>query len=408
MEKEVRSVGSENKQVVTELPEAVIPAKKNKPLLIAGIVAGALVLFALGIVVFGRKDTVQPTTTDTGESEQVGDNVYQNKEYFYQLTLPPKWSSVTLSANDNATAMFMTSGQAMLSVAAVRQQGSLEAFLGLSDEEAGINIKKTFPIKVGIYDAVERYENWSDQGVEVIGAYVKIQDMIYSFNLLPTDEKNAVTNESLLREYRSVLASFRITDTSSLGKDWVTLDVEDWISISFPQNWKSGEGLGDLKLYRENYTIIITKVNTAKSTCIFSDSPVVAGYAGDLRDKEYVEFVTDEGIVLRRYFKSNLGDKTSLYFCGRAEGEAQYESPTPYGTISYLVPAKYDTDIVKEMDSIVKTLRGSESAGLTETELSRGWYWGAENQQKSGTPGNWSWQEAGRSSCWHAPSVLCE
>lgn len=402
-------VGASEEIVETpQVPVVEAPKKKFKFLWLLGGVAGVLVVIALGIMTIGGKSTKESTQSG-GEAEvTTADNVYQNKEYFYQLTLPPKWSAVTLSANDNATAMFMTSGDAMLSVAAVRQQGSLEAFLGLSDEEVGINIKKTSPIKVGTYDAVERYENWSDQGVEVIGAYVKIQDMIYSFNLLPTGEKNAVTNESLLREYRSVLASFRLTDTSNLGKDWVTLDVEDWISINFPQNWKSGEALGDLKLYRDNYTIIITKVNTANSTCIFSDSPVVAGYAGDLRDKEYVEFVTDEGIFLRRYFKANQGDKTSLYFCGRAQGEAQYESPTPYGTISYLIPAKYDTDIVKEMDSIVKTLHGKESMELTETELSRGWYWGAEDQQKSGTPDDWIWQEAGRGSCWHAPNVLCE
>jgi hypothetical protein len=40
---------------------------------------------------------------------------------------------------------------------------------------------------------------------------------------------------------------------------------------------------------------------------------------------------------------------------------------------------------------------------ISQTELSRGWYYGTELQKKPGTPDNWIYTEAGRSSSWHEP-----
>jgi len=40
---------------------------------------------------------------------------------------------------------------------------------------------------------------------------------------------------------------------------------------------------------------------------------------------------------------------------------------------------------------------------ITQQDLDRGWYWGLEDQKKIGTPEDWHWVEAGRSSMWRAP-----
>lgn len=361
MKEETKGVVGEDEQIA-EVPEVEVPIKQNKKLLLVGVVAGILVLLALGILVFGRKTSTPSLTTDSSEAGNVADNIYENKEYYYQLTLPPKWSAVSLTASDQGTVMFTTSGEAMMSVTAIKQLGSLEAFLGLSDEEAGTIIKKSMPIKIGGYDATERIESWIDQGVEVVGSYVKIQDMIYSFNMLPTGNKNAVTNETLLREYRSVLASFKLTDTANIGKDWVSYAGWGW-QLMYPQNWKLVEqekdGKMGVKLYRDNYEITINQTGGESSVCQFADSEVAEGYAGDLRNKTYVELTTKEGLVLRRYFKNNMGDRTSLYFCGKRQEETQFVSPTYYGAIAYLIPAKYDEQIVKEMDNIILTIEGT-------------------------------------------------
>lgn len=44
---------------------------------------------------------------------------------------------------------------------------------------------------------------------------------------------------------------------------------------------------------------------------------------------------------------------------------------------------------------------------ITKEEKIRGWYWGTRNQKKPETPNSWIYQNAGRSSCWHAPNVIC-
>lgn len=44
---------------------------------------------------------------------------------------------------------------------------------------------------------------------------------------------------------------------------------------------------------------------------------------------------------------------------------------------------------------------------ISDSELSRGWYYGTEGQKKPNTPASWICTEAGRSSCWHEPSFSC-
>ena len=325
-----------------------------------------LVALAIGLSVLGggkKNVTSDPGKTTT---ESVADNVYQNKEYFYELTLPPKWRVQPTSA-DTQVMSFTTSGEAILSVKAVRKQGDLQSYLATL---SGVKVNKNSPIRVGGYDGIEQQESWTSQGVQVMSAYVKIQDMIYSFTLLPSEGKNAVTNESVIREYKSVLASFRITDTSAIGKDWVEYlspqlagdGVDEQFAIRYPQNWKikeSNDGsILNLSIYRDNYEIQFYQAAIGVSTCLFSDSPEYAGYAGDLRDKEFVEFTTDEGLIMRRYFKGNQGDKSTLFFCAKMADQPHFLSPFKYGTISYKVPAKYDADILREMDEILKTMEG--------------------------------------------------
>lgn len=341
------------------------PPKKAKPLKLLAGVAIVLVALAVGISVLGGDKKNVTNETSSSMDEKVADNIYQNKEYFYELTLPPKWLVQPTSA-DTQSMSFTTSGEALLTVKAVRQQGDLQAYLA---NLSGIKVNKSAPIRVGTYDGIEQQESWTSQGIQVTSAYVKVQDMIYSLALLPTEGKNAVTNESVIREYKSLLASFRLTDTSQLGKDWVKYvspalgDVSlARFEINYPQNWKlldeSTEVVVNTTLYRDNYEILLYEAAMGVAPCIFSDSPAYEGYPADLRDKEYVELTTDEGLILRRYFKGNEGDKSKLFFCGKWESEEYFGAPFKYGTITYRVPAKYDNDILLEMDAIVKTIKG--------------------------------------------------
>lgn len=37
----------------------------------------------------------------------------------------------------------------------------------------------------------------------------------------------------------------------------------------------------------------------------------------------------------------------------------------------------------------------------------KGWYWGSEDQKIPGTPDDWVYTDAGRSSCWHKVGIQC-
>lgn len=61
-------------------------------------------------------------------------------------------------------------------------------------------------------------------------------------------------------------------------------------------------------------------------------------------------------------------------------------------------------------DQILSTFKffdGNEIPGISPSDLEKGWYWGSENQKKPGTPKEWIFTEAGKSSCWHKPSTQC-
>jgi len=45
---------------------------------------------------------------------------------------------------------------------------------------------------------------------------------------------------------------------------------------------------------------------------------------------------------------------------------------------------------------------------ITTQELNQEWYWASASQKKPGTPVNWVFTEAGRSSCWHQAGSSCE
>jgi len=44
---------------------------------------------------------------------------------------------------------------------------------------------------------------------------------------------------------------------------------------------------------------------------------------------------------------------------------------------------------------------------ISSQESDRGWYYGAKDQKKPNTPENWTYTEAGRSSCWHKLNTQC-
>lgn len=77
----------------------------------------------------------------------------------------------------------------------------------------------------------------------------------------------------------------------------------------------------------------------------------------------------------------------------------------------YVISSDSKENTLNIFDQIISTLKfvdTEDTTQITESELDRGWYWGLENQKKPGTPENWVYTEAGRSSCWHKPGTDCD
>jgi len=339
-----------------------------KLLYIFGGIAIILITLALAVSFFGKNKTSTSTpssSSSTSTIDTTGFTTYTNTPHFYTLGIPPKWHVVETTPSQEGSLIIETDNEAIMEVKSFKAgEGSLDDYLS-SLQDGRTSIKST-AVKVGAYDGYERSESWAKTGLQPVVTYIQIQDKMYVFTLLPSAGKNAITSESLLRDYRSSLSTFALTSTTGLGKDWkeyITSKVDGLIFPAFtfthPQSWAVTEKSENknliISIYRNNYEIAVTQAEVGNAVCLFKDSPAFQGSSGDLRGKEYSEFTTLAGGILRRYFNQNEGDKSTFFFCQKETTTPYFATPTELGGIAYYVPAKFDTNIVKEMDEIVKT-----------------------------------------------------
>lgn len=350
------------------------PKQPPKILYILGGVAAILFSIALGIVFFGNKNgTATNSDTSVSSGSTTVDTTawpkYNNSTYFYELSLPPKWEEIKHSPLHSELVLFNVEDTATFEITALKNTQTLDEFLSTQDNESKDIAKsnKSTQVKVGPYDGYERQESWSKVGLQGVTTYIKISDMLYSFTLTPAGGKNAITNESILRDYRASLSSFRLTDTSKLGldlKEYVSKKIEGLafsaFSLKYSQTWALSEDVGenslDVSIYRNNYELTISQKAVGGAVCLFSDSPSFEGSSGDLRNKQFAEFNTAGGSILRRYFNVNAGEKSTMFFCEKQVDGPYFQTPLSIGGLVYNVPAKYDPDIIKEMDEIVKSI----------------------------------------------------
>lgn len=360
--------------VIQATPVASFMPKKP-PKLLYIFVGVAVILFsiALAIVFFGKGNSTTGGTTTSSNGSTTQDTSawpkYTNVDFFYEIGVPPKWVEIKHSPLHPELAIFNAIDTATLEINAQKNTSTLEEYLAAQDEANKTIVKstKSTQVKVGNYDGFERAESWPKVGLQGITTYVKVSDMLYIFTLSPAGGKNAITNESVLRDYHGALASFRLTDMSKLGLDlkvYTSKKVEGLafktFSLKYPQTWMLSENVGDnsldVSIYRNNYELTISQKAIGGAVCLFSDSPAFEGSSGDLRNKQFSEFNTTLGTTLRRYFNVNSGDKSSMFFCEKQVDGPYFQTPLTIGGLVYNVPAKYDADIIKEMDDIVKSI----------------------------------------------------
>lgn len=347
---------------------------KKPPKVLYALVGVILIAVSLGLAItfFGKKSPSSQSNSSgssASSSSSPSGMVYTNSTYFYSLTLPPTWTEIKHSPLLGNIALFNVDGVATLEITATKTTDALDSYLATQDGNTAGTIKanSSSQVKVGEFDGFERQESWPKVGLQTVVSYAKVSDMLYTFALIPGTGKNAITSDAILNAYRGSLSTFAITDPSKLGKDlkiYTTKSISGLsykpFTVSYPQTWTLTDGSDakslSLSIYRDNYEIAISQKPIGTSVCLFSDSPAFNGSSGDLRGKQYAEFNTGEGTILRRYFNANMGDKSSMFFCEKQADGPYFVTPLTIGGLVYNVPAKYDPDIIKEMDTIVKTI----------------------------------------------------
>lgn len=358
------------------------PKAPPKLLYLFGGIAIILLTLALAVSILGKSKTTGTTGSSSSSSstgaDTTGFTTYVNTPHFYTLGIPPKWKIIETSPSQEGSLIVETDNQAILEIKSFKApEGSIDDYL--SSLQDGRSAIKTTAVKVGAYDGIERSESWAKTGLQPIITYVQIQDKMYLFTLLPSAGKNAITSESLLRDYHTTLSTFTLTSLTGLGKDWkeyATSKVDGLRFSSFtfthPQSWAVTEQSENknliISIYRNNYEIKVTQAEVGNAVCLFKDSPEFQGSSGDLRGKDYTEFTTSVGAILRRYFNQNEGDKSTIFFCQKETATPYFATPTEIGGIAYYVPAKFDQNIVKEMDEIVKTFAPSVASPSAITQ----------------------------------------
>ncbi len=360
--------------------------KSNKMALL-GIFGGVMLVLAIVLqIALSSKPKVDTTPSPTAKSgpDITGTDtlttdwpLYQDPYNSYELAIPSDWSTLDTTANIETTKSFALPDNVRFEISLTKTKASnVESYLSDLDNSRSTSwegrpsrvINKTASIRIGDYDGIERTELISAAGIEQLVAYIMIDDDVFSFALTPTGSATAVTNQELVRRFHLALSTFKITNVADRLGSWKTYESTkvDGLSypaytVSFPATWgintKKSEGSETLTISRNGYKISVTQAAVGQAVCLFKDSPSFQGSSGDLRTKDYTEYSTSTGYVLRRYFKGNDGDNSVFLFCGKADADTYFVTPLPMGGLTYTVPAKYDDGVLKEMDSIVKTIQ---------------------------------------------------
>ena len=108
----------------------------------------------------------------------------------------------------------------------------------------------------------------------------------------------------------------------------------------------------------------------------------------------------EEGADWLAEFNECEGPTLTESFCQKQGGKF-FECESPCRNNSKSDMCIQVCTVVCKFDSI------NGNVPTLNSDFSKGWYWGDKNQKKPGTPNDWVYTDAGRSSCWHEAGIEC-
>ncbi|MFZ5845327.1 MAG: hypothetical protein ACOY0S_02555 [Patescibacteria group bacterium] len=134
-------------------------------------------------------------------------------------------------------------------------------------------------------------------------------------------------------------------------------------TIEVPTSWtvtqehsEEASPMDQLTVSRDGYRLKIFQAATGGSICLYPGDAAVEGPS--VAFANFVEITTSEGLRLRRSGTTALSPEGNRGFtiCHFSRF-GSWEQPTPFGHISLQAPADFSSEIIREMDTMVTSLK---------------------------------------------------
>lgn len=199
------------------------------------------------------------------------------------------------------------------------------------------------------------------------------------------------------------ISSISITDDETAG--WRTyINTTYKYSLSYPPTWQIRENVTDLFPNKPPSTYIYEKVVEFAPGIYIWVVPKVEPkqwITELLISPDYDQIKTEDITVT-----GIRGIKVSG-IPGPLEQEWVFLNKNNKTIILYAGVQEEDMSVFDQILSTFRFIDQSNLPKLSEEILTKGWYWGSFSQKLAGTPDDWIYQEAGRSSCWHKLGINC-
>ena len=188
------------------------------------------------------------------------------------------------------------------------------------------------------------------------------------------------------------------------------------LSLMYPNNWDSFTNK-----YFENNTVFgpqetideyRQRVNNPKYdmvSCYLCVSLTI-GSTEDAPMTDEVRNVKEENIFLDSHDakKYTITYKSDAPYISKGDKLVLIVLKLNNQKVSLSIIDDQNDEIIAIYYKILSTIKFISSNNISsDFDFSTGWYWGSFNQKLVGTPNDWTYQEAGRSSCWHKPGTNC-